>query len=162
MSSDLQFPWQQEAVIHQSQRILHSFQHWTGHSLLDASGSPIEIARALFEAPFPVFSHGTEPDPIYNYANCKGLELWEMDWQQLTQTPSRYSAEPMEQEERLRLLDQVNTQGYVSNAQGIRISSKGNRLQVSDFIVWNLIDEQNQLCGQAATFSQWKPLPESG
>ncbi len=162
MSSVLQFPWQQEAVIRQSQRLLHNFQHWTGRSLLDPSGSPAEIAQALFEAPFPVFSHGTELDPIYNYANRKGLELWEVDWQQLTQMPSRYSAEPMEQEERLRLLDQVTTQGYVSNGQGIRISSTGKRYLVSDFIIWNLLNEHNQFCGQAATFSQWTPLPTSG
>jgi hypothetical protein len=162
MSSDRQFPWQQEAVIRHSQRILYSFHHWTRRPLLDASGSPEQIAQALFEAPFPVFSHGTESDPIYNYANCKGLELWEVDWQQLTQMPSRYSAEPMEQEERLRLLDQVKTQGYASNCQGIRISSTGKRFLISDFIIWNLLDEHNQLCGQAATFSQWTPLPSAG
>ena len=153
MSSTLQFPWQQEAVIRQSQRLLHSFKYWTGRSLLDTSGSPEEIARALFEVPFPVFAHGTELDPVYNYANRKALELWEVDWQQLTRMPSRYSAEPMEQEERLRLLDQVTTQGYVSNGRGIRISSTGKRYLVSDFIIWNLLDENNQFCGQAATFS---------
>lgn len=68
-SSTLQFPWQQEAVIRQSQRLLHSFQHWTGGSLLDVSGSLVEIAQQLFEAPFVLVSHGTEPDPVFNYMN---------------------------------------------------------------------------------------------
>ena len=47
----MQFPWQQEAVIRYSQRVLSSFQHWTGRSLLNASGSPQEIAQARFDAP---------------------------------------------------------------------------------------------------------------
>ncbi|NEO69953.1 MEKHLA domain-containing protein [Moorena sp. SIO3H5] len=158
MNTELQFPWQQDAVIRQSQRLIHSFHHWTGRSLIDTSGSPMEIAQALFEAPFVVLSHNTESDPIYNYGNRKALELWEIDWNQLTQMPSRYSAEPMEREERLSLLNQVTSQGYISNYQGVRISSTGKRFQISDCIVWNLIDQENNYCGQGATFSHWIPL----
>lgn len=156
MSSEIQLPWQQETVIRHSQLLLKSFQHWTGNSLLNFSGSPIEVAQALFEAPVPVFSHGTEPDPIYNYGNRKALELWELNWEQLTRMPSRYSAEPMEQEERLHLLNQVTNKGYFSNGKGIRISRTGKRYMISDFTVWNLLNEDNNYCGQAATFSQWK------
>jgi hypothetical protein len=93
MSSTLQFPWQQEAVIRHSQRLLYSFQHWTGRSLLDASGSLAEIAQQLFEAPFVLVSHGMELDPIFNYGNQRALELWELDWEQFTQMPSRKTAE---------------------------------------------------------------------
>jgi hypothetical protein len=75
MTSDRLFPWQQQAIINHSQRLLHSFQHWTGRSLLDVNGSPVEIAQALFEAPFVLVSHGTEPDPIFNYGNRRALEL---------------------------------------------------------------------------------------
>jgi hypothetical protein len=45
------FPWQEEVIIRHSQRILKSFQHWTERCLLEVTGSPIEIAQALFEAP---------------------------------------------------------------------------------------------------------------
>jgi len=155
MSSDIQFPWQQEAIISHSQLLLKSYQHWTGNSLLDFSGSPIEIAKALFEVPFPVLSHGTEPDPIYNYGNRKALEFWEMDWENFTKMPSRYSAEPMEREERLRLLNQVTTKGYLNNYRGVRISSTGKRYMISNVTVWNILDQDNHHCGQAATFSQW-------
>ena len=158
MNTPILFPWQQEQVIRHSQRLLNSFKHWIGHSLLEVSGSPVQIAQALFEAPFPVFSHGIESDPIYNYGNRKALELWELDWEQLIQMPSRYSAEPLEQEERLRLLNEVTTKGYLSNGRGVRISRTGKRYMVSDFTVWNLLDEENQYCGQAATFTQWLPL----
>ena len=155
MSTNILFPWQLESLIRHSQNILNSFKHWTGHSLLEASGSSALDAQALFEAPFPVFSHGIEADPIYNYGNQKALELWELDWEQLIQMPSRYSAEPMEQAERLGLLNKVKAKNYVTNGQGVRISRTGKRYMVSDFTVWNLLNEENNYCGQAATFSQW-------
>ncbi len=52
MTSDRLFAWQQQAIISHSQRLLHSFQHWTGRSLSEVNGSAVEIAQALFEAPF--------------------------------------------------------------------------------------------------------------
>jgi len=150
--------WKQPTILHQSQLILNSFHHWLGYPLLEVNGNVQEVAQQLFEAPFPVFSHGTQPDPIYNYGNRKALELWELEWEQLIKMPSRYSAEPLEQTERLRLLEETMKQGYRRNATGIRISSTGKRYKILDFIVWNLLDQHHQLCGQAATFSKWNML----
>ncbi len=93
-------PWQQSDVLKHVQRLLRSFHHWTGRSLLDAEGTPADTAQKLFEAPFVIVSHGTQPDPILNYGNRKALELWEMNWEQFTQTPSRCTAEPIERQER--------------------------------------------------------------
>ncbi len=155
MTSDRLFPWQQQAIINHSQRLLHSFQHWTGRSLLDVNGSPVEIAQALFEAPFVLVSHGTEPDPIFNYGNRRALELWEFSWEDFTQMPSRKCVEPVTQEERDRLLAAAATKGYIDNYSGIRISSTGKRFQIEDVILWNVLDEQNQRCGQAAVFSKY-------
>lgn len=135
--------------IQQAQRLITSFQHWTGKPL-------IETPEALFEAPFVVVSHGTEPDPIFNYANRQALDLWEMDWDTFTQLPSRYSAEPISQEERSRLLAQAKAQGYISDYRGVRISSTGKRFWIEDVILWTVLDELDQPCGQAATFSSWK------
>lgn len=135
--------------IQQAQRLITSFQHWTGKPL-------IETPEALFEAPFVVVSHGTESDPIFNYANRQALDLWEMDWDTFTQLPSRYSAEPISQEERSRLLAQAKAQGYISDYRGVRISSTGKRFWIEDVILWTVLDELDQPCGQAATFSSWK------
>lgn len=135
--------------IQQAQRLITSFQHWTGKPL-------IETPEALFEAPFVVVSHGTEPDPIFNYANQQALDLWEMDWDTFTQLPSRYSAEPISQEERSRLLTQAKAQGYISDYRGVRISSTGKRFWIENVILWTVLDELDQPCGQAATFSSWK------
>lgn len=156
MTQNISSPWKQETIIRHTQRLLLSYKYWTGKSLLDVDGTPEFIAQSLCEAPFMVFSHGMESDPIYNYGNQKALELWEVDWEQLTQMPSRYSAESMEQEERLRILNEVTSNGYVSNVGGVRISRSGKRIIISDFIIWNILDENKQKCGQAATFKEWK------
>ncbi|WP_375510287.1 MEKHLA domain-containing protein [uncultured Nostoc sp.] len=153
MISIIEFPWQQQAIIRHSQRLANSFQHWTGNSLLDVNDSPLETAKALFEAPFVLVSHGSESDPIFNYGNRKALELWELSWEEFTRMPSRKSAQEVVQEERDRLLSEAATQGF-SYYSGVRITSTGKRFEIQDGILWNLLDEHNQLCGQAAVFSK--------
>jgi len=152
--------WQQPDVLQHVQRLLRSFYHWTGRSLLDAEGTPAEIAQKLFEAPFVIVSHGTQPDPILNYGNRKALELWEMNWEQFTQTPSRCTAEPIERQERARLLEQARTKGYIDDYKGIRISSSGRRFWIQDVVIWDVLNEHNNRCGQAATFDRWEFIPE--
>jgi hypothetical protein len=49
----------------------------------------------------------------------------------------------------------TNTQGYIDNYQGIRISRTGQRFLIKQAIIWNLTDALGQKCGQAATFSDW-------
>lgn len=154
-------PWKHPAIIEHNQRLIQSFIRWTGRSLLPLEGTPEEIAHALFEAPFVVVSHGTEADPILNYGNRKALQLWEMDWDQFTQTPSRLTAEPMAQPERDRLLTRAKASGYIDDYQGIRISSTGRRFLIQNVVLWNVIDEQNHPCGQAATFCEWEWLPSN-
>jgi hypothetical protein len=100
MTSVIEFPWQQKAIILHSQYLINSFRHWTGNFLLDVNASPLETAQALFEAPFVLVSHGTESDPIFNYGNRKALKLWELSWEEFTRMPSRKSAQEVVQEER--------------------------------------------------------------
>ncbi|MCX7593536.1 MAG: MEKHLA domain-containing protein [Fischerella sp.] len=154
MTRKLQFPWQEEAIVIHSLRLLHSFHYWTGDFLLDVSGSPQEIARVLFEAPFVLVSHGTEADPIFNYANRKALELWELSWEDFTRLPSRKTAEEVVQAERNRLLVETANKG-LSNFSGVRLTSTGQRFYIEDGIIWNLLDEKHQYCGQAAVYSQY-------
>ena len=114
--------------------------------------------RALNEAPFGIVSHGTENDPVFNYANRTALSLFEMNWETFTQLPSHKSAEPVNREERQRLLDQVSKKGYIDHYQGVRISSTGKRFRIEDAIVWNLIDSMGVYRGQAALFRRWLML----
>lgn len=158
MNNHLLLPWQQASIVRHSLRLLHSFYHWTGKPLVVVDGEPEAIAQALFEAAFVVVSHGTEADPILNYGNQAALNLWEMDWVQFTQTPSRYTAEPMEREDRARLLQQAREKGFIDDYEGIRISSSGRRFQISQVVLWDVLDETGLRCGQAATFDRWAYL----
>jgi hypothetical protein len=151
-------PWREPAWIAQSQRILDSYRHWLGVDLLPRTGSPAEDARNLFAAPFVVVAHGTEADPILNYGNQQALTLWEMDVATLVGTPSRQTAEPVHRDERARLLARTTRDGYVDDYRGIRISRTGRRFYIERAIVWNLIDEQGNYAGQAATFAGWTHL----
>jgi hypothetical protein len=82
-----------------------------------------------------------------------------MTWEDLTRTPSRQTVEPVNQEERARLLRLVEEQGYFDRYRGVRISATGRRFLVEEAIVWTVMDEQGERIGQAATFSRWTRLP---
>ena len=158
MTDILQNPWQNENIIRHSQRLLHSYQHWTGESLLYLNASSEDIALSLFEAPFVMVSHGTETNPIFNYGNHRALELWELSWNDFIQMPSRKSVDEAWQEDRESLLAEVVTEGFTRNYSGIRISSTGKRFYIKDVALWNVFDENKQRCGQAAFFSNWEYL----
>jgi len=117
-----------------------------------------ELARRLYEAPFVLVSHGTQLDPILNYGNAAAQLLWEMSWEELTRTPSRLTAETLERDERARLLAAVAAQGFIDDYAGVRISKTGRRFLIHRATVWNLITEEGESCGQAATFSVWEFL----
>ncbi|MFO0705870.1 MAG: MEKHLA domain-containing protein [Nitrospira sp.] len=154
--------WTNPSVIAWSTLLLDSFCRWTGRELIERAGSPEADAATLFAAPIVVVSHGTEPDPILNYGNRPALELWELSWAQLTQTPSRLTAEPMNRDERARMLALAEVQGYWSGYRGVRISSTGRRFVIEDATVWNVVNQAGMRVGQAATFARWSPLAPEG
>ena len=147
--------WQQPEVIRWSQILVQSYQQLLKKELIPPANTPEELARGLFHAPFVVVSHGTQADPILNYGNQTALRLWSLSWEELTQTPSRLTAEPVNRETRAIVLEQVAQQGYIDNYRGIRISSTGKRFSIEQTVIWNLRDECDRPCGQAATFAKW-------
>jgi hypothetical protein len=140
--------------------LTYSYTKLTGKHLVDpatveASVSP---AEALFNAPFALVSHNGAPDPVFNFGNKTALSLFEMTWEEFTKLPSRFSAEPENRDARAELLLQVSTKGFIDNYSGIRISKTGRRFEINAATVWNLIDENLQVKGQAAMFNSWKFL----
>jgi hypothetical protein len=138
--------------------ILDSYRRLLGRDLIGAEESPARRAEMLWNAAFVVVAHGTQEDPILNYANRAAVTLWETDLATLLRTPSRLTAEPVHRDERARMLQRTREQGFIDDYQGIRITTTGRRFRIHQAIVWNLTDEHGRNQGQAATFSEWEWL----
>ena len=136
--------------------IAESYQRLVGKPLLLADEG--SIINALWLAPMAIVAHGTEADPIFFFGNRTALSLFEMDFASFTRLPSRQSAEPLQREERVRLLARVSRDGIVDDYQGVRISASGKRFRIWNASVWNLTDADGRAAGQAAAFSQWEHL----
>ncbi|MBK6958477.1 MAG: MEKHLA domain-containing protein [Nitrosomonas sp.] len=154
----MQILWADPQIVQWCQYLLDSYAHWVKQELIQRNGTPLEQAKRLFNSAFVVASHGVENNPLLNYGNQAALNLWAMDWQQFTQTPSRLTAEPVNREKRARMLEQARTQGYISDYCGVRISSTGKRFLVDQAIIWNIHKPDGIAIGQGATFSSWKYL----
>ena len=150
--------WKSDSVISHTACLARSLKNLTGRELWPEAANPGDLAEQVFHAPFVLVSHGTEADPILNYGNRTALDLWEMSWAELTQTPSRLTAEAPNREERARLLAAVTQRGFIDDYSGVRISKAGRRFRIASATVWNLLTETGQPCGQAAMFDRWEFL----
>ena len=137
-----------------------SLRHWTGQDLVDLDIDGRDAAEFLYHAPFVLLSHDSSADPVFTYANRAGQRLFEMTWADFLKTPSRHSAEPVNREERERILREVASRGFIDQYQGVRISKTGRRFFISEAVVWNLLGMDGRLCGQAAMFDRWKSVDE--
>jgi DEAD/DEAH box helicase domain-containing protein len=137
-----------------------SLRRLTGRDLLDYAGAPADPVQAAAEAPFALLAHDGAEDPVFTFGNATALQLFEFAWDDFVRLPSRMSAEPLDRDERQRLLDQVAAHGYIDNYSGIRISATGRRFVIGKAVVWNLTDADGTPRGQAAMFADWTPLDE--
>jgi hypothetical protein len=144
--------------------IARSHLRLTGQPLLDglqAGSSDTTIEAAMHATATVIVAHGTEPDPVFFYGNPAALRLFEANQPVFTAMPSRLSAEPMLRAEREHLLARVRSHGYIDDYSGVRVSTTGRRFRIERATVWNLVDEDGTIKGQAAKFSQWVGLPFS-
>jgi PAS domain S-box-containing protein len=118
------------------------------------AGDTAAQARWLYaQAPFCVLAHNTETDPKFIYANRAAQRCFEYDWDEFIGLPSRLSAPAPDRDERQRLLDAVTKDGFIGNYRGLRIAKSGRRFWIENAVVWQLIDDNGTLHGQAAMFS---------
>jgi len=152
------FPYHDDKVIAYSVHMAASYAHWTGHRMTGAAHTPEQLAEMLYNAPFALVSHGIQPDPVFCYANLAAQHLWNISWERFTHLPSRMSAEPDAQAERQRLLDSCEEKGFVDDYHGVRVTSDGRRFNISNCVLWNVLDDTHGKIGQAASFSEWEWL----
>lgn len=130
--------------------IASSFERLLGRPLAEPAE---DLVTVLWNAPAAILAHGTEPDPIFFFANARALAAFEYDVGTILRTPSRLSAEAPLRDERQVLLDRVAAEGFIDDYSGVRIAASGRRFTIERAIVWNLIDEEGVRHGQAATFT---------
>lgn len=140
------------------QRMLDSYRRWVGVELMERTGDEQQDLQQLFALPVVVVSHGDQADPIFKFGNQTALQLWEIELADFLKMPSRLTAEPVHRDERARLLERTERDGYVDDYRGVRISSTGRRFYIEQATIWNVVDEQDRYLGQAATFDHWTYL----
>jgi hypothetical protein len=138
--------------------LLGSYQHLLKQPLLDIDAG-LSLGQQVYEADFALLSHNTDADPLFNYGNRTALDLFEFSWEEFIGMPSRLSAEPVNRDERERLLAQVSQRGFIDDYSGVRIAKSGKRFLIRQAVVWNVYDNNQQLYGQAAYFKDCELLP---
>lgn len=136
-------------------RIAESYARLVGRPLVEPGG---DVVAALWAAPQVIVAHGTQADPLFFFGNRAALNRFEARVERFVGMPSRLSAEAPLREERQMLLDRVSRDGFISDYAGVRISALGRRFRIEQATVWNLVDADGSLHGQAACFSQWAEL----
>jgi PAS domain-containing protein len=128
-----------------------SYRRIVGKDLVPRVLTQREAVRWLYEdAPFSLLAHDTATDPVFIYGNKSAQRRFEYSWEELTAMPSRLSAEAPERQARENFLQRVAERGYVDDYEGIRISKSGKRFPIADVTVWQLIDVDGTIRGQAA------------
>lgn len=134
--------------------LTQSYQRVLRRSIFD-SAEEQDLGRQVYFADFALLSHNTDDEPLFNYANQTALKLFELSWDELIAMPSRLSAEPINQQDRERLLAEVTRKGFIDDYAGVRISKTGKRFKIQNAVVWNIIDANGIYRGQAAYFKEW-------
>ena len=158
MPSENPSPWLENQKLLLAELLLASHLEAFSQALVaETPGEQSRLCRCLklFRCGFPVLAHGTGDDPRLTYANAAALQLWETNWDTLIGLPSRCTAPEEEQKERRSALGQAKRLEAMTGYRGIRVSRKGRRFMIRNARIWTLQDGEGQICGQAASFSDW-------
>jgi PAS domain-containing protein len=140
-------------------RIERSHRTVVGGALVPVDGDVETRERWLYtQAPFGLLAHDGGSDPRFVYANRTAQRWFEYGWDELVGRPSRESAGPEDQAERDRLLADAARKGWSDGYRGVRVSRTGRRFRIEDVLMWNLLDDAGERCGQAARIRSCRPV----
>lgn len=141
------------------QLLAHSYARLLGRPLVPQDISSEDAAEWLYEhAPFAVLAHDTATDPVFMYGNKTAQRRFGYDWEEITHLPSRLSAEAPNREERQRFLERVQRLGYETGYKGVRITKTGERFMIEEATLWQLIDDDGKLHGQAVVIPRTRDM----
>ncbi|WP_429502940.1 MEKHLA domain-containing protein [Paraburkholderia youngii] len=141
------------------QLLSDSYARLVGHRLVPHVMSVIEATEWLYEhAPFAVLAHNTDPDPVFIYGNKAAQRRFGYSWNEITRLPSRLSAEAPNREERQQFLERVQQLGYETNYRGVRVTKSGERFIIEQATLWQLLDADGTLHGQAVVIPRTRDI----
>ena len=141
------------------QLLADSYARLLGRPLVPQAMSVVEATEWLYEsAPFAVLAHNTDRDPIFIYGNNAAQRRFEYTWDEITRLPSRLSAEAPDREERRQFLERVQRFGYESGYKGVRIGKSGRRFMIEEATLWQLLDANGKLHGQAVVIPRTRDM----
>jgi PAS domain-containing protein len=141
------------------QLLADSYAKLLGHPLVPQAMPAVEASEWLYEsAPFAVLAHNTDPDPLFIYGNKAAQRRFEYSWDEITRLPSRLSAEALNREERQQFLARVQRFGYEAGYKGVRITKSGRRFMIEEATLWQLLDANGKLHGQAVVIPHTRDI----
>lgn len=139
--------------------LAHSYARLLGRNLVEHVMPAAAASEWLYEsAPFAVLAHNTAPDPVFMYANKAAQRRFGYSWDEITQLPSRLSAEAPNREERQQFLARVQRLGYEAGYRGVRGTKSGERFMIEEATLWQLLDADGKLHGQAVVIPRTRDL----
>ena len=137
-----------------SKLLSDSYERATARKLIELEAGS-DVGKALFDAPFrPVV-------PWYRRRSRVELRKWRGvkamgdvvgGFYQHALSLNRRTNGTVAKGE---VLEDAKRQGYSDGYYGIRISGSGQRFEIRNVLLWNIIDERGTYRGQAAIFSEW-------
>jgi len=141
------------------QLLTDSYARALGLPLVPQAMTVVEACEWLYEsAPFAVLAHNTDPDPLFIYGNKAAQRRFEYSWDEITQLPSRLSAEATNREERQQFLARVQQRGYEAGYKGVRVTKSGRRFIIEEATLWQLLDAEGKLHGQAVVIPRTRDI----
>lgn len=131
-----------------------AYRHWTGQGLpapehLDPQQ---RLAWLHSDAPYSLLAHDGGADPRFTYVNDCALRCFKYPRDTFIGMPSRYSASELDRAARQELLEQVTANGIAQGYSGWRVDAHQQPFMIHAGVVWTLLDDAGQACGQAALF----------
>jgi len=138
-------------------RVVASFARVTGGDLVREAGlDPAALGRSAWDGDFALLTH--DLNAILTYGNRFALDLWEMDWKTLVQTPSRLTAPEEDRAARAVIMAAVARDGFTRAYTGRRVSRSGGFFLIENATVWTMTDEEGAGFGTGAFFTSIKRL----
>jgi hypothetical protein len=142
--------------------ISKSLQTLYGTSLFDELGLA-DFEQVHCNQRHVVISHGTQDDPIFNYANEAGLKFFDYSEEEFVQLQSKYSTpDGFLRADRTVIVERVRDQGWVIIDKAVRQNKSGDCFLVHRILFFNVFDDDGKRIGQAATFDRERVVALTG